>query len=120
MIRKQELKDSLGEVLDIFTNLTRIPPIGHITQAVKRARNLLGIKSTPLYSKQKKILEKYRYVSRFNIELKCRMVEKITCSFEGGGPEVIVKLSGVNTADILAELYDLFGEDLLIDFIKNG
>jgi len=110
-----KLKDSLRRVLEVFTNLHRIPDSEEIYEVIKEARSLLGETS-----KKFDIRDKYNISCWFDISVNCSRIEKIKPYSSSGNCMMSLKLKEVEVSQILAELYELFGEDLMIDFIKNG
>lgn len=120
MSREKELEISLRQVLYLLTNLCGPPNPTEYTSIIKNARRLLGDISNKTAPKKKEILEKFRFLISFNITLKCKSVEDISPICLGGGSGVNVILKDVDATEVAAELYELFGEEILIDFIKNG
>jgi len=104
----------------MFTNLTIIPCSEDIYIAVKKARKLLGDVSNKKSQNKEYLMTKYRFATWKNINLECNRINKVTPTCRGGSTGLKLELRDVDTTDILEELFNVFGEEILIDFIKNG
>lgn len=120
MNREKELERSLRKVLSVFSRLVGIYDSKEATKIIREARKLLGDIPNKKTKAKIDILENYSCTSCFDINLVCKKIEETIPICLGGGSGVRVKLKEVDTISIIAELYELFGENLLIDFIKNG
>jgi hypothetical protein len=114
-IENKRLKNSLKSILSIFTNLTTLYNSDAAYKEIKTARKLIDDKT-----KNSTNQDSYIQTNWFNVKLECSNIEYIRPCCRGGRSGIKIKLREVEIGYLLAELYELFGEDLLIDFIKNG
>jgi len=118
--RETELEKSLKRILDLYTNLGHIYDSKTCVMDIKNARVLLGEIPPDQIDTYKEKWNERRNPEYFNINLKCFGVEKIKPIIFRGLAGLEIELREADVEHIINDLYEIYGPEMLINFIKNG
>ena len=118
--RETDLEKSLKRILDLYTNLGCIYDSGTCVKDVKNARLLLGEIPPDQIDTYKEKWNERRNPEYFDINLKCFSVGKIIPICLRGRSGVEIELKEADVEHIINDLYEIYGQEMLINFIKNG
>lgn len=118
--RETDLEESLRKILDLYTNLGCIYDSSVCALEIAKARALLGDIHPSRIPTHKEKWREQRHREYFDMKLKCFGINSIAATSLRGMSGLLINIKEAEVEYIINELYEIFGPDMLIDYIKNG
>lgn len=117
--REEELEECAERLLDMMTNLTKIPTAKEVSDLAKKTRKVLRKgKKKNLIAWEKKFNQVYHF-SWLNLNVTCKRIE-VFPSMIGNTAGINVHLTEADVVAVLSDICEMYGDKILIDFANNG